>query len=70
MDKEEENKRTEKQHVNQETVDAIEEGHRLANDPNAPAFHDIKSLFEALDSRIEKTVPPLDNRKIRCILGV
>ena len=50
MDKEEENKQTEKQHVNQETVEAIEEGHRLANDPDAPAFHDIKSLFEALDS--------------------
>ena len=36
--------------VNKETLDAIEEGHRLANDPNAPVYHDIKSLFEALDS--------------------
>ena len=50
MDKEEENKQSEKQHVNQETVDAIEEGHRIANDPNVPAFHDIKSLFESLES--------------------
>jgi len=36
--------------VNQETLDAIEEGHRLANDPNAPVYHDMKSLIEALDS--------------------
>lgn len=36
--------------VNQETIDAIAEGHRLAKDPNAPVYHDIKSLFEALDS--------------------
>ena len=50
MDKEEENKQTEKQHVNQETVDAIEEGHRLANDPNAPAYHDMESLIKALES--------------------
>ena len=50
MGKEEENKQTEKQHVNQETLDAIAEGHRLANDPDAPVYHDIKSLFEALDS--------------------
>ncbi len=52
MDIEKENKHTEKekQHVNQETLDAIVEGHRLANDPNAPVYHDIKSLFEALDS--------------------
>ncbi len=50
MDKEEENKQTEKPHVNQETVDAIAEGHRLANDPNAPAFHDMESLIKALES--------------------
>jgi len=50
MDKEEENKHTEKPHVNQETLDAIAEGHRLANDPDAPVYHDINSLFEALDS--------------------
>ena len=50
MDKEKENTKHEDQHVNQETLDAIEEGHRLANDPNAPVYHDIKSLFEALDS--------------------
>ena len=50
MDKEEENKHTEKPHVNQETLDAIEEGHRIANDPNVPAFHYIKSLFESLES--------------------
>ena len=36
--------------INQETLDAIEEGHRLANDPNAPVYHDMKSLIEALDS--------------------
>ena len=36
--------------INQETIDAITKGHRLANDPNAPVYHDIKSLFEALDS--------------------
>ena len=42
MDKEEENKDTKKPHVNQETVDAIAEGHRLANDPDAPVYHDIK----------------------------
>jgi len=40
----------EAQPVNRETVDAIAEGHRLANDPNAPVYHDMKSLFEALDS--------------------
>ncbi len=51
MDKEKEPAhKEENQPVNQETIDAIEEGHRLANDPNAPAFHDIKSLFEALES--------------------
>ena len=36
--------------INQETIDAIEEGHRLANDPNAPIYHDIKSLIKALES--------------------
>ena len=49
-DKEKDNTNREDQHVNQETLDAIEEGHRLANDPNAPVYHDIKSLFEALES--------------------
>lgn len=50
MDKEEENKHTEKPHVNQETLDAIAEGHRLANDPNAPPFHDMESLIKSLES--------------------
>ena len=36
--------------INQETLDATAEGHRLAYDPDAPVYHDIKSLFEALDS--------------------
>ena len=36
--------------INQETIDAIEEGRRIANDPSVPGYHDIKSLFEALDS--------------------
>ena len=49
MDKEE-NKHTEKPHVNQETLDAIEEGYRIANDPNAPVFHDMESLIKALES--------------------
>ena len=51
MDKEEEeNKHTEKPHVNQETLDAIEEGHRITNDPNAPVYHDMESLIKALES--------------------
>ena len=51
MDKEEEeNQHTEKPRVNQETLDAIEEGHRLANDPDAPAYHDMESLIKALES--------------------
>lgn len=51
MDKEKEPAHNEENpHVNQETLDAIEEGHRLANDPDAPAFHDIESLFKALES--------------------
>ena len=50
MDKEkEENKQTEKPHVNQETVDAIAEGHRLANDPDAPVYHDMESLIKSLE---------------------
>ena len=36
--------------INQETVDAIAEGHRIANDPSVPGYRDMKSLFEALDS--------------------
>ena len=36
--------------INQETIDAIEEGHRLANDPNAPVYHDMESLIKALES--------------------
>ena len=50
MDKEEDNKHNEKQHVNKETVEAIAEGHRLANDSDAPAFHDMESLIKALES--------------------
>ena len=50
MDKEEGNKHTEKPHVNQETLDAIEEGHRIANDPNVPVYHDMESLIKALES--------------------
>ena len=50
MDKEEENKHTEKPHVNQETLDTIKEGHRLANDPNTPVFHDMESLIKSLES--------------------
>ena len=52
MDKQEENKHTEneKPHVNQETLDAIAEGHRLANDPDAPVYHDMESLIKALES--------------------
>ena len=37
-------------HVNRETVEAIAEGRRIADDPAVPAYHDMKSLFEALDS--------------------
>ena len=36
--------------VNQETLDAIEEGRRIANDPNVPGYRDMKSLIEALNS--------------------
>ena len=36
--------------VNQETIDAIEEGHRIANDPSVPGYRDMKSLIEALNS--------------------
>ncbi len=50
MDKEEENKHTEKPHVNQETLDAIAEGHRIASDPNVPVYHDMESLIKALES--------------------
>jgi len=52
MDKEEKEEITskEKPHVNQETLDAIAEGHRIANDPNAPVFHDMESLIKALES--------------------
>ena len=50
MDKEEENKQTEKPQVNRETLDAIAEGYRLANDPNAPVYHDMDSLIKALES--------------------
>ena len=50
MDKEEENKHTEKPSVNQETLDAIAEGHRIANDPDAPVYHDMESLIKSLES--------------------
>ena len=36
--------------INQETLDAIEEGRRIANDPSVPGYHDMKSLIEALNS--------------------
>ena len=51
MDKEKEPAhKEENQPVNRETLDAIEEGHRLANDPNAPVFHDMESLIKSLES--------------------
>ena len=50
MDKEKENTTREDQHVNQETLDAIAEGLRMMNDPNVQGYHDIESLFKALDS--------------------
>ena len=34
----------------QELLDAMEEGERIANDPNAKGYHDMDSLFEALNS--------------------
>ena len=36
--------------INQETLDAIAEGLRMMNDPNVQGYHDIESLFKALDS--------------------
>ena len=35
---------------NSETVEAIEEGERIAQDPNVPGYRDMKSLRQALDS--------------------
>lgn len=35
---------------NKETLEAIEEGERIAHDPNANGYHDMKSLLEALNS--------------------
>ena len=34
----------------QETLDAIEEGHRIANDPSVPGYGDMESLIKALES--------------------
>ena len=36
--------------VNQETIEAIAEGTRLANDPSAAGYRDMNSLIEALNS--------------------
>ena len=36
--------------VNQETIEAIAEGARLANDPSATGYRDMNSLIEALNS--------------------
>ena len=49
-DKEKDNTTREDQHVNQETLDAIEEGLRMMNDPSVRGYHDIESLFKALES--------------------
>jgi DNA-damage-inducible protein J len=35
---------------NRETLQAIEEGERLAQDPNAPGYHDMESLLNALNA--------------------
>ena len=35
---------------NPDTMEAIEEGERIANDPNVPGYKDVESLFEALNS--------------------
>ncbi|MBO7329947.1 MAG: type II toxin-antitoxin system RelB/DinJ family antitoxin [Lentisphaeria bacterium] len=36
--------------VNRETIEAIAEGARLANDPSATGYRDMNSLIEALNS--------------------
>ena len=36
--------------VNRETIEAIAEGTRLANDPSAAGYRDMNSLIEALNS--------------------
>ena len=36
--------------VNRETIEAIAEGVRLANDPSATGYRDMNSLIEALNS--------------------
>ena len=35
---------------NKATMEAIEEGERIAYDPNVPGYKDIDSLFKALES--------------------
>ena len=51
MNKEKEHARSEEDlPVNQETLNAIAEGHRIANDPDAPAYHDMDSLIKSLES--------------------
>ena len=52
MDKEKdkENTNREDRPVNQETLDAIAEGLRMMNDPDAPVYHDMDSLIKSLES--------------------
>ena len=35
---------------NKKTMEAIDEGERIAYDPNISGYRDMKSLFKALDS--------------------
>ena len=35
---------------NATTLEAIEEGERIANDPNVPGYKDVDSLFKALNA--------------------
>ena len=36
--------------LNKKTLEAIDEGERIAYDPNVSGYRDMKSLFKALDS--------------------
>ena len=36
--------------LNKETLEAIEEGERIAHDPNVPGYRDMESLRKALNS--------------------
>ena len=49
-DKDKEITNREDRPVNQETLDAIEEGLRMMNDPNVRAYHDMESLIKSLES--------------------